>query len=314
MRRIVVATALAGAIASAVVGGTMSPTNASPALTPPTTVASTSTSASSPSVSAAVATTATSSPKTYSYGTHGYRNTLDVYTPSRAQGRTGRELPTVVIVHGGSWIKGNRTTMAPESRQFAGLGYVAISVDYRPATDAAWPAQRTDLRRALRWVRSHASDLNVDVDRIIVLGSSAGAEIAASALTYGHGSDLARGLITLSPPLDKRIVVASADETRAAARLANVVTDDLLGCTPRRCPDKYTASSPKTHLDRTDVPSLMFASRHEWVDPQGTYDFHAKARKVGLRSRLVVLEGSVHARDYWDRAWPTIRDWVAART
>lgn len=308
MRRILVSAMSAGLVASTLVGGMAlgSATTSAAAETP-------STSTSAPATSGAVATSATKSPTTYAYGKYGVRNTLDVYTPAKAQGRTGANLPTVVIVHGGSWIMGSRTTMAPESKQFASLGYVAISVDYRPATDAAWPAQRTDLRKALGWVRSHATNLNVDPDRIVVVGSSAGAEIAASALTYKHGSDLARGLVTLSPPLDKKMVVARADLAKNAARLANVVTKELLGCSPKKCPDKYEASSPKNRLDKYDPASLMFASRNEWVNPQGTYDFHARALKVGLSSKLVVLEGKVHARDYWDKAWPTIRSWVAKR-
>jgi acetyl esterase/lipase len=304
MRRILIPTVLAGVVTSTVVGGF--------AMLGP---ASTSTAAETAksSTSASAATTATKSPKTFSYGKYGKRNTLDVYTPTKAQGLTGANLPTVVIVHGGSWITGTRTTMAPESKQFAGLGYVAISVDYRPATDAAWPAQRTDLRKALGWVRSNAVKLNVDPDRIVVVGSSAGAEIAASALTYGSGSDLARGLVTLSPPLDKKMVVARAGLAKNAKRLSDVVTKKLLGCSPSKCPSRYAASSPKNSLDSSDVASLMFTSRNEWVDPQGTYDFNARALQVGLSSKLVVLEGKLHARDYWAKAWPTIRSWVANR-
>lgn len=312
MRGIRIRTVLAGALTSALLGGlaTMGPASSAVAEETPATTTSAAAEAPAP---APTPTAATAEPATFYYGKAGVRNSMDVYSPTQALSRTGLELPTVVIVHGGSWIMGTRTTMARESRQFAGLGYVAISVDYRPATDAAWPAQRSDLRNALGWIRSHATALNVDVNKIVVLGSSAGAEIAASALTYKHGSDLARGLVTLSPPLDKKMVVDRKDLARNAARLANVVTNDLLRCTPKQCPEKYKASSPKTRLDKTDPANLMFTSKKEWVNPQGTYDFHARSVKVGVPSKLVALEGRLHARDYWDKAYPTIKKWIAAR-
>lgn len=313
MRRVLISSVLAGVVTSTLIGGFAAGTVTSAAAEEPGTTTTTSTEAPATSGSVTTAATTAEPRTTYSYGKYGVRNSLDVYTPTAALGRTGADLPTVVLVHGGSWIMGTARTMAAESKQFAKLGYVAISVDYRPATDAAWPAQRNDLRTALKWVRSHADDLNVDKDKIVVLGSSAGAEIAASALTYKHGSDLARGLITLSPPLDKKMVVARADLAKNAARLANVVTQDLLGCTPKKCPAKYEASSPKNRLDKTDPAVLLFTSKKEWVNPQGTYDFHARAKKVGVSSKLVALEGKVHARDYWDKAYPTIKKWIAKR-
>ncbi len=254
MRRFLISAIAAGVLASAIVGGTATLGSSSAAAQAPA--------VSTPAVSAAVATEATkaakstaTTPAMYTYGPHGgERNTLDVYTPTKAVGKTGKNLPTVVLVHGGSWIMGTRSTLAAESKQFAALGYVAISVDYRPATDAAWPAQRTDLRRALGWVSDNASKLNVDDDRIVVLGSSAGAEIAVSALTRAHGSDLARGVVSLSAPLDKKMVVDRAGRATNAKRLADVVTGSLLGCLPADCPEKYKASSPKTWVDKTGRP------------------------------------------------------------
>ncbi len=141
-------------------------------------------------------------PKTYSYGPHGHDNTLDVYKPTSAAARKATASPVVVLVHGGGWIAGDRAHFADAAHQFAKAGYVAVSVNYRLAGVAAWPAQRNDVRAAIDWVREHATTLKLDPDRLVVVGSSAGGEIAASVLTQGRGSRLADGLVTLSSPLD----------------------------------------------------------------------------------------------------------------
>lgn len=250
---------------------------------------------------------------TYSYGPNGHDNTLDVYAPTSADARRAVSLPAVVLVHGGSWIRGDRTDFAGPAVQFARAGYVTVSVNYRLATHAPWPAQRDDVRTAIEWVRSHADRLHVDTKRIVVVGSSAGGEIAASALTKGHGSDLARGLVTLSSPLDLGIVAKGGPAGAPEAELASVVDNDLLAC-GADCTEKYRTASAASALDDRDVPLMLITSLGEWVDPASTIGFDVAARAAGLESRLVLLPGTAHAQGYWDEAWPTISDWVAAHT
>jgi acetyl esterase/lipase len=251
---------------------------------------------------------------TYSYGPNGHDNTLDVYAPTSAAARAAASLPAVVLVHGGSWIRGDRTDFAGPAMQFARAGYVTVSVNYRLATHAAWPAQRDDVRKALKWVRSHADELRVDTDRIVVVGSSAGGEIAASALTLDRGSELARGLVTLSSPLDLGLVATGGPAGEPAAELAGIVDHQLLECAPADCAERYRTDSAASRLDDRDAPLLLITTLGDWVDPAGTIGFHLAATAAGLESRLLLLPGTAHAQGYWNDAWPTISDWVAAHT
>lgn len=244
--------------------------------------------------------------KTVTYGTHGEANLMDVYTPPSAVGKKGRKLPTVVLVHGGSWIKGDKSNLEDQARQFAREGYMAVSVNYRLATEAVWPAQRTDVLQVRDYLQHHQHSLNVDVSRIVLIGSSAGAQIAAATAMYHHGSDLFKGVVGLSGPLDPGRV--SLDPAHG---LDAVVNTTLLGCLPIVCPSLYNSANAINRINRHDPSSLMFASEHEWLDPQNSVDFVAKAKSVGLKSRMVWMSGSQHAVDYWDRAWPTIKSWVA---
>lgn len=250
----------------------------------------------------------------YSYGENP-GNDLDLYLPaSVAVTNPGMALtPTVVLVHGGSWTRGDKEHMARQARELVDQGYVAISVNYRLAPEFPWPTQRQDLITALKWIRARALDLHVDTSRIVVLGSSAGGEIAAAALTQGAGSKLARGLITLSAPYDFGLVAQDTTLTDDSAELALTVTRDLFGCLPDECAAEYEWRSAFTKLDPLDPPTLVFASEREWVDPQSSIRFHQVALAQGVQSRLVVFQGRRHGSAYWRDAWPIVQEWLAQR-
>lgn len=240
---------------------------------------------------------------------------LDLYLPASVAGlRPGFALtPTVVMVHGGSWIRGDKSDLEKQAEQLNDVGYVAISLNYRLAPDAPWPAQRDDVITALKWIRAHSLDLHVDPNRIVVLGSSAGGEVAAAALTRGDGSKLARGLITMSAPFDLGLVAQDTTLTDDSTELAETVTRDLLGCDPDDCADQLERRSVFKDIDRRDPPALLFASQREWVDPQSSIRFHQVALAQGEDSRLVVFPGQRHGMAYWKVAWPLVQQWLAER-
>jgi len=250
----------------------------------------------------------------YAYGQHP-DNKLDLYLPaSVAASRPGfARTPTVVLVHGGSWTRGDKSDMERQAQDLVDAGYVAISVNYRLAPDAQWPSQRKDLINALKWIHSHALDLHVDNQRIVVLGSSAGGAIAAGALTQGAGSRLARGLITMSAPTDFGLVAEDTTATDDSTELAVTVTRDLIGCSPENCETEFESESPFNALDRRDPPSLLFASQNEWVDPQSSIRFYQVSLAQGVPSRLVTFPGRRHGIAYWKAAWPIVQEWLTER-
>ena len=98
--------------------------------------------------------------------------------------------PGIIFVHGGSWEINTRLSDGFDQaiNTAAQNGYVAVSVDYRLATRDAngqvafpWPAQIQDVKCAIRWLRSHATDFNLDPDRIGIVGISSGGQLALMA-------------------------------------------------------------------------------------------------------------------------------------
>lgn len=128
---------------------------------------------------------------TYSYGSHA-RQKIDAYWNASDSSQPG-----VVIMHGGYWYADSG--WATWSRTFADKGYAVFSVDYRLNFDAPWPAQRSDAISAIDWIKVNAAKFDLDPDRIVLLGSSAGGQIATAVATYGSGVDRVKGVVGLSP-------------------------------------------------------------------------------------------------------------------
>lgn len=112
------------------------------------------------------------------YAPGGREGLLDVWLPAEAE-RNGEALPTVVWVHGGGWVAGDKSEVANYLRVLAGYGYTVVGVNYPIAPRATYPAPTRRVNDALRHLVSHARRLHVDPARIVLAGDSAGAHIAA---------------------------------------------------------------------------------------------------------------------------------------
>lgn len=249
--------------------------------------------------------------RTYQYDArYGNRTTFDVYTPPAARGKYDARLATVVLVHGGAWQMGKRTGLAPQAYELARKGFVVVSVNYRYATQAPWPAQRLDVSRAVTYLRKHAAYFNVDRERVVLLGSSAGGQIATAVATHGAGKKRFRGVISLSGLLNPLTVFEQDPDY-----YNSVVPEMLLRCTPAECPDRYRSAIPAAALDRRDVPSLLFHAQDEepW-GPEQSVEFVRASRAVGVTSKLKMVAGSEHGIEYWEQIRRTVVEWIVNRT
>ncbi|WP_034620547.1 alpha/beta hydrolase [Cellulomonas sp. URHE0023] len=100
---------------------------------------------------------------------------LDVHRPPIGRG-TGA---TIVWVHGGAWLSGNKDHIANFLRVLAAGGFTVVGVDYSIAPEARYPTPVRQVLDALGFLSEHASELGVDPSRIVLAGDSAGAQIAA---------------------------------------------------------------------------------------------------------------------------------------
>jgi len=118
------------------------------------------------------------------YTAYGYRHlSLDLFAPlNQGDG----PFPGVLIIHGGGWASGNRKMETPMAHYLAAHGFAVATVEYRLSPEAKYPAGVHDLKAAIRWMRAHAGEYNIDSSRIAVMGGSAGGTLAALLGTTGN--------------------------------------------------------------------------------------------------------------------------------
>ena len=113
-------------------------------------------------------------------------------------------LPTVVFLHGGGWVIGDLDTADPVCRMLCrDVEAVVVSVDYRRAPEARFPAAVEDAWSAYEWVAGHVGEYGGDVDRLAVGGDSAGANLAAVVAQQAAEADVPLAAqMLVYPPVD----------------------------------------------------------------------------------------------------------------
>jgi acetyl esterase/lipase len=120
------------------------------------------------------------------------RQRLDVYSPRQALNR-----PVVIFWYGGSWTMGSKANYRFVAAALAARGFVTVVPDYRLYPAVTFPAFCEDGAHALAWVEAHAREFGGDPQRIVLMGHSAGAHMAAF-IAYNHAFDEQAGAETKS--------------------------------------------------------------------------------------------------------------------
>lgn len=115
------------------------------------------------------------------------RQRLDVYAPRRAA-----NLPVVIFWYGGSWTHGDKANYRFVGAALAERGFITVIPDYRLYPAVAFPAFCEDGAHALAWVEAHAQEFGGDPHRIVLMGHSAGAHMAAF-IAFNHAFDAQAG-------------------------------------------------------------------------------------------------------------------------
>ncbi len=206
--------------------------------------------------------------------------TLDLAMPREA---SGGPRPAIVVIHGGGWIEGDKSSFSTlENRppgnifDFAALGFVAATINYRLAGEAPYPAGFDDCRAAVDWLRAHAGEYQVDPQRIGAWGNSAGGHLALLlAATDTNPATRLRAVVSDSGPLDLNYQDAH-DQLR-------VVVRRFMGGPPdgARVAD-YQRASPTSYA-AADFPPMMliYGGHDEQVDIRTADEFVAALSRAG---------------------------------
>ena len=100
--------------------------------------------------------------------------TLDVYAPSKA-----KNLPVVFWIHGGGWQGGDKSEVYDKPKVFNGKGFILVSTNYRLLPNVDMATLTRDVAKSIRWVHDHIAEHGGDPKRLLIMGHSAGAQLAA---------------------------------------------------------------------------------------------------------------------------------------
>jgi acetyl esterase/lipase len=242
---------------------------------------------------------------------------LDLHLPVK---KSETPLPVLVWLHAGGWREGGRG-FCPIAN-LAKEGFAVASISYRLTGQAIFPAQIEDCKAAVRWLRAHATEYNLDPDHIGACGESAGGHLAAMLGVTGGMPELegtvggnlqfssrVQAVVALCAPVDFTSMLERASERSFWAKLftsgnfnaakytfaRTYALTKFLGGPVTAHPDLVRLSSPALHVSADSPPFLLFHGRHDPLIPISQSENFLKVLTVaGVESRLEILEVNTH--------------------
>ncbi len=204
--------------------------------------------------------------------------------------------PLVIVIHGGSWSGGDNKQLPDLNTHLAMQGYNVASINYRLASQKHFPAPIEDVAAAIRYLKSKSPELNIDTNRIVLLGRSAGAQIAMIA-GYTLQDPSIKGVINYYGPAD--MIWGYHNPANKMVFNSCKIIEDYIGGTYKQLPKEYTYSSAVENVSVTIPPTL---SIHGITDPLCAYEHSTrlgtKLQAAGVKHYLLTLPWATHGCDY----------------
>ena len=217
---------------------------------------------------------------------------LDLYLPENSKAK----LPVIVSIHGGGWHGGDKK--ASPGQHFTKFGYAVAAVNYRLLPADRFPAQIWDVKAAVRWLRAHAAEYNLDSDRVGAWGASAGGHLAALLATSGDVPELEGDLgnRTYSSRVQAAVDFFGPIDVAGWYRELGAPEAALIGGPVEGNEAKLRATSPATYISPDDPPVLVaHGVRDTLVRMHHSEKFHAALREAGVRTELHIVPGAAHS-------------------
>lgn len=230
---------------------------------------------------------------------------LDAFVP------TGEgPFPAVIFVHGGGWSGGDKKGgNDPLFAPLAERGIAWFTINYRLAPKHHYPAPVEDIHTAIRWVKAHAAEYNVDPNRLALIGESAGGQLVAQAAVLAKDDTRVAAVVPFYAPVD-----FIADMERRGGLSTSM--RGLFGRTDAKA-DAATLqllreASPINHVHAGLPPFLLV---HGTGDMSVLYNwspqFQSRLKAVGVECELITIHDGRHGMAGWESFAPEYKDQVA---
>lgn len=204
--------------------------------------------------------------------------------------------PCIIVVHGGSWSSGDSRQLPELNSYLAKAGYNVASINYRMAPEYQSPAPVEDVKNALNYLRSHAGSLKIDTSKFILLGRSAGAQIASLA-AYTLGDSNIKGVIDFYGPAD--MVWGYSVPSNPLIMDSRAVMRAYLGGSYEKAPQNYVAASPLAFVNKNSPPTLIIHGGNDvLVAYEHSRRLNEKLQQNGVKHYWLKLPWATHGFDY----------------
>jgi acetyl esterase/lipase len=241
---------------------------------------------------------------------------LDLHLPVT----TGQPLPVLLWLHAGAWLEGGRG-FCPIAN-LAKEGFAVASISYRLSGQAVFPAQIEDCKAAVRWLRAHAAEYNLDPEHIGACGESAGGHLASLLGVTGgmpefegavggnlQQSSRVQAVVGLCTPADFTGMLTRSRERSFWAKFMTsgsfseakytfartYAVKKLVGGSVTDHAAMLRSASPLTHVGPEDAPFLLFHGRNDpLIPPSQSEGFRDALAAAGVEARLEIVETNTH--------------------
>jgi acetyl esterase/lipase len=226
---------------------------------------------------------------------------LDLFRPKK----NVNNYATVILVHGGGWVTGDKSLMVPMAQELSSRGYVTAVIEYRLAAEAKYPAAIHDIKAAVKWMRTNAEIYSVDTNKIALLGCSAGGQLAAFVgATNGismfddtsinfSSSSIVNAVVDVDGILD---FTDPAESGKDLDPSKPSVGKRWLGSAYKDNPKVWVEASPLTHVNHNSAPISFINSSLDRFHA-GRDEMIEKLNKHKIYSVVYSIEDSPHS--FW---------------
>jgi len=212
---------------------------------------------------------------------------LHIFLPDTAYQKTKK--PVIVYFSGGSWTQGSPEWAFYDCATYAKKGWVAVSVEYRVADRyETTPFEAVkDARSAIRWLRMNSATYNIDTNRIVASGNSAGGHLV---LTTALANEINENTDNLNFSASPNLLLVNAG-------VYNLYADGSTDWITRDLKDKNFVKkiSPQQLLRKGLPPMLIIhGTNDKSVDYASAKTFVEEMKQLGNQFEFETLEGAPH--------------------
>ena len=222
-----------------------------------------------------------------SYGSYGKDNLLDIYVLKGTEAIR----PTIVNIHGGGWVYGNKEVYQFYCMRLAQRGFTVVNINYRLAPETRFPGAVYDINNALKFIEKHGEEYFADKDRLILVGDSAGGFLVSHFATILSNPDFAKLFDFEVAKVKVKAVglnCGTYDGRAMALKREDEVFLEYIDCTDKT-PDEELMERIDTikYIDENFPPAFIMTTEcdflHDCAEPM-----HEHLTKLGVPSEIKI--------------------------